>query len=69
VDELSQMDWQPTSTIIIQDFEKIIEVKVKQELYHGRLLGGVPSRLAAGRKKKKRRSLLERPARSHCRLS
>jgi hypothetical protein len=28
VDELSQMDWQPTSTSIIPDFEKIIEEKV-----------------------------------------
>ena len=69
MDELSQMDWQPTSTIIIPDFEKIIEEKVKQELYHGHLLGGVPSPLPAGRKKKERRSLLEPPAHSHCRLS
>jgi hypothetical protein len=36
VDELSQMDWQPTSTVIIPDFEKIIEAKLNQRLYHRR---------------------------------
>jgi hypothetical protein len=69
VDELSEMDWQPTSTIIIPDFEKIIEEKVNQRLYHRRLSRGVPPPIPAGRKKKERRSLLEPPARSHCRSS
>jgi hypothetical protein len=69
VDELSQMDWQPTSTIIIPDFEKIIEEKVNQRLYHRRTSRGVPPPIPAGRKKKERRSLLEPPVRSHRRSS
>jgi hypothetical protein len=69
VDELSQMDWQPTSTIIIPDFEKIIEDKVNQRLYHRRSLRGVPPPIPAGRQKKERRSLLEPAARSHRRSS
>jgi hypothetical protein len=50
VDELSQMDWQPTSTIIIPDFEKIIEEKVNQRRNHRRSLRGVPPPIPAGRK-------------------
>jgi hypothetical protein len=69
VDELSQMDWQPTSTIIIPDFEKIIEEKVNQRLYYRRSSRGVPPPIPAGRKKKERRSLLEPPAGSHRRSS
>jgi hypothetical protein len=51
VDELSQMDWQPTSTVIIPDFETIIEEKVNQRLYHRRSSRGVPPPIPAGRKK------------------
>jgi hypothetical protein len=58
VDELSQMDWQPTSTIIIPDFEKIIEEKVDQRLYHRCSTRGVPLPIPAGKKQKHRRSLL-----------
>jgi hypothetical protein len=52
VDELSQMNWQPTSTVIIPDFEKIIEEKVNQRLYHRCSSRGVPPPIPAGRKKK-----------------
>jgi hypothetical protein len=69
VDELSQMEWQPTSTVIISDFELIIEEKVNQRHYHRRSSRGVPPAIPAGRQKKERRSLLEPPARSHRRSS
>jgi hypothetical protein len=52
------MDWQPTFTIIIPDFEKIFEENVRQELYHRRSSQGVPPPLPVGRKKIERRSLL-----------
>jgi hypothetical protein len=69
VDELSQMDRQPTSTVIIPDFEKIIEEKVNQRLYHRRSSRGVPPPIPAGRKKKESTSFLEPPACSHRRSS
>jgi hypothetical protein len=74
VDDLSQMDWQPTSTIIIPDCEKIIEEKFNQRLYHRRSFIARSPSSDTGRKKeegkkKERRSLLEPPARSHRRSS
>jgi hypothetical protein len=69
VDELSQMDWQPTSTVIIPEFAKIIEEKVSQRLYHRRSSGGVPPPIPSESKKKERRSLLNRPALLHRRSS
>jgi hypothetical protein len=53
VDELSKVDWQPTSTIIIPDFEKIIEEKVDQRLYHRRLSRGVPPPIRWGERRRK----------------
>jgi hypothetical protein len=59
VDELSQIDWQPTSTIIIPYFDKINKEKVNQRLYHRRSSRGVPPPIPAERKKMEKRSLLE----------
>lgn len=54
-----EMDWQPSTPVVLPDFEKLIEDKVQQAVYHRRRERAPQPAIDTGRKRGHRRSMLE----------